>query len=788
MKHKIHSKGDRNTYANGGMTFSKWLNDDFFQKEFNDWKEDGNVSKNADGSYSTQDAQYTNSLKNMSALKRYFYNEFIKGQYDSYADGGSLDDINLVAKAIEYITGSAIEIDSIQFEGNSIYFRYKGQKRMTDISKKLIQDTISMHRKSLEMRGRYADGGEVKVNGLTKQDYIDAFDNRIEKLIQKLKEEGRYDENDFDYLHEIDKEGGFTDVEEVGFWLSTPSKTNYFVDYLVIIDYVNDWNDTLKVLSNFYFGKPIKIGFVLETGGDTDLGLEDELQKIKLLSNKIDFNKVLGFIDYDQSKDNTDLDFYKDSELVMTLKGDWNESTEELDATIDVNGETAEFNYHPTDGFGNIDFEQLGKNINEAFRELNTYSAVVSIEGYEEYAEDVEGLENAKALIQDIKGNTRFQVLKGSSVGIGKRVDDSRVIEEYAKGGQAGKLKDYIIYAWKTKKDIINDDYEIYNEEEMTEKEVIELYQERMRRGYDFAVQIYEKGKNGKQIYSSKSYDDVIDSNYSDSEESVYDLKEQLLSKYGLHLEGNRVRTNFKSTANQIANEYDGYVEQDADYYIVSFRNIYAKGGEAGFDNEGTSMVLYHEKKGNWLVPKGQVYLYLYDVEDSGSKLGKEFDWVFYPLTSMSMAWQSGYIPPLKRIWTKKFQKDHKGSEHLLGVIKAYLIEEDGKKELFIDMMSVNPTKKKKGIMSFMIKELRESFNLTQDQVTFSKLTPEGEKFVAKKTYADGGEITIRHEIKNGKKNYFLYDVKTGKKSGSYKSQTEANDKLKNLLQKNQFF
>jgi hypothetical protein len=82
-----------------------------------------------------------------------------------------------------------------------------------------------------------------------------------------------------------------------------------------------------------------------------------------------------------------------------------------------------------------------------------------------------------------------------------------------------------------------------------------------------------------------------------------------------------------------------------------------------------------------------------------------------------------------------------------------------------------------------MIKELRDTFNLSQDQITFSDLTPEGEKFVAKKTYADGGEITIRHEIKNGKKNYFLYDVKTGKKSGSYKSQTEANDKLKNLLQ-----
>ena len=77
----------------------------------------------------------------------------------------------------------------------------------------------------------------------------------------------------------------------------------------------------------------------------------------------------------------------------------------------------------------------LNKNIYDAFSELGIYSAVVSIDGYEEYAEDVEGLENAKELIQNIKGNTKFQVLKGRSVGIGKRVNDSRVVEEYAKGG-----------------------------------------------------------------------------------------------------------------------------------------------------------------------------------------------------------------------------------------------------------------------------------------------------------------------------------------------------------------
>jgi hypothetical protein len=40
--------------------------------------------------YATQDAQYRNRLKDMDALKEYFYNEFIKGQYDSYAGGGKV--------------------------------------------------------------------------------------------------------------------------------------------------------------------------------------------------------------------------------------------------------------------------------------------------------------------------------------------------------------------------------------------------------------------------------------------------------------------------------------------------------------------------------------------------------------------------------------------------------------------------------------------------------------------------------------------------------------------------
>lgn len=164
---------------------------------------------------------------------------------------------------------------------------------------------------------------------------------------------------------------------------------------------------------------------------------------------------------------------------------------------------------------------------------------------------------------------------------------------------------------------------------------------------------------------------------------------------------------------------------------------------QEGFDDAGTNMVMYHEAKGNFMIPKGQIYLWLYEGEKIGEKLqNEEYDYVFYPYSNINMAFQKGFIPPLKRIWTKKFQKDHKGSEHLLGVIKAYLIDkENGEKELYVDMMSVNTTKQKKGIMSYMIKELRDTFNLTQDQVTFSKLTPEGEKFVNKGKYEDGGEM-----------------------------------------------
>ena len=44
---------------------------------FNEWKKDGNVCKNADGTYSTQDAQWRNRIKNSNELKRYYKNQIL---------------------------------------------------------------------------------------------------------------------------------------------------------------------------------------------------------------------------------------------------------------------------------------------------------------------------------------------------------------------------------------------------------------------------------------------------------------------------------------------------------------------------------------------------------------------------------------------------------------------------------------------------------------------------------------------------------------------------------------
>jgi hypothetical protein len=78
--------GKKYEYAKGGKIL-----DEEQESSFKEWMDDGNVVEFEKGVYSTQDAQYSNRLKGMDELRRYFRKEFLS---DSYAKGGGVEKID----------------------------------------------------------------------------------------------------------------------------------------------------------------------------------------------------------------------------------------------------------------------------------------------------------------------------------------------------------------------------------------------------------------------------------------------------------------------------------------------------------------------------------------------------------------------------------------------------------------------------------------------------------------------------------------------------------------------
>lgn len=175
--------------------------------------------------------------------------------------------------------------------------------------------------------------------------------------------------------------------------------------------------------------------------------------------------------------------------------------------------------------------------------------------------------------------------------------------------------------------------------------------------------------------------------------------------------------------------------------------SYYKKGGTL----ELNEPILYHEVQGNFFIGKNTIYMWLYDDPNATSKLQSgEYDWVFFQPTSIYQASQKGFVPPLLRQWHKKFQKNMKGSEHLMAILKAWYDEEE--KKMYILMMTTHPKFRKKGIMAKMIKDLREEFNLSQDDIIFDKPTDMGKAFMEAKKFDEGGALT----------EYTLWGVKKG--------------------------
>jgi hypothetical protein len=143
---------------------------------------------------------------------------------------------------------------------------------------------------------------------------------------------------------------------------------------------------------------------------DVDDNLLQNLnEKLRVYKKYKNFNKVTGKYGNDFST----LYFYDDDKLIFSIDSEWDEDIEL--ATLDMDGEKYNFNAHPFDGFGGINTEKLAEDFEKALNEVSTFSATISLEGYNIYTEKAKSKSEANRILQGLKENTRFEVVKGSA-------------------------------------------------------------------------------------------------------------------------------------------------------------------------------------------------------------------------------------------------------------------------------------------------------------------------------------------------------------------------------------
>ena len=122
-------------------------------------------------------------------------------------------------------------------------------------------------------------------------------------------------------------------------------------------------------------------------------------------------------------------------------------------------------------------------------------------------------------------------------------------------------------------------------------------------KGYTFEYGLdgsaYGLRPKGVKLNELKGYKDMALGGVTES------MKEEIFNNYGLKVSGSSVTTNNKSTADELAEKYHGYVEEDGSKYRVNFDvefhygTAYAKGGGV----EGHKHVLHIDGQ-NWFLEK----------------------------------------------------------------------------------------------------------------------------------------------------------------------------------------
>ena len=182
---------------------------------------------------------------------------------------------------------------------------------------------------------------------------------------------------------------------------------------------------------NAGFDLPFGVEVNFETEGDYELEIDDFEDKLMILYQYIDFKDVYG----ESDSYNTNLKFYGEYELLASIKGSYNEKRDSYDCLLIIDGESSNINFHPYNTLGGLDIGEFENQIKTSVQKLSNYSAVVSIEGYEVDGENYISEETAKVGIKNLKEKTEFNLVKGKRFGQGKRVEQDKVIEKYAKGG-----------------------------------------------------------------------------------------------------------------------------------------------------------------------------------------------------------------------------------------------------------------------------------------------------------------------------------------------------------------
>lgn len=165
---------------------------------------------------------------------------------------------------------------------------------------------------------------------------------------------------------------------------------------------------------------------------------------------------------------------------------------------------------------------------------------------------------------------------------------------------------------------------------------------------------------------------------------------------------------------------------------------------EMTYDEAEKYMNIFHEKKGNFMIPKNFFVAWMYDETNFSDKINSgEYDFLLFPPPIKYQTFRLGY-GVVDSIWKANFQK-LKGAKHLLGMVQGWYDEEN--KKAVVQYMSVRPSAKRNKINTFLVKGVKKFFET--DEIEFDEPTKEGTAFMEGKTYRDGGQVKNFMKISN---------------------------------------